>query len=109
MLKSTIARHARDFLRLSMAGKAEHIRDAGSRLGPDPGIDRAIDAALVWLGRAQDGSVTQDGGVARHFSLETGWSSSYPETTGYIIPTLLDHAVLRNDNALRQRAKRMLD
>ena len=53
----------------------------------DPGIEAAIAAALDWLGQAQDNSTTRDGGVARHYSLVSGWSASYPETTGYIAAT----------------------
>ena len=48
--------------------------------------------------------------MARHFSLIDGWSTSYPETTGYIIPTLLSCAdcgtTTRCGSALRRR---MLD
>ncbi len=50
-------------------------------------------AAIEWLVRAQD--ATPDDGIARAFSLAwhpyfggRGWQPSYPETTGYIIPTL---------------------
>jgi hypothetical protein len=68
-----------------------------------------VEAAIGWLCRAQDRSASHDGGVARHFSLLHGWSNSYPETTGYIVPTLLACAGLRQDDALRLRAKRMLD
>jgi len=75
----------------------------------DPGIQASIDAALAWIGEAQDNSKSQDDGVARHFSLLTGWGPSYPETTGYIIPTLLEQARLRQDSSLRQRARRMLN
>jgi hypothetical protein len=102
-------RGARDYWRLSEAAKAERRRDSAGPLGPDPGIDRTAEEAIGWLCRAQDNSTSQDGGVARHFSLTAGWSSSYPETTGYIIPTVLAYAVLRNDQRLRLRAKRMLD
>ena len=70
---------------------------------------RAIEAALDWLSLAQDRSRSADGGVARHFSLVTGWSSSYPETTGYTIPTLLTQARRRDRPALAGRARRMLD
>ncbi len=75
----------------------------------DMGPAAAVDAAVAWLCRAQDHSRTQDGGVARDFSLIDGWSASYPETTGYIIPTLI--AVARRDNRpdLMERARRMLD
>jgi folate-dependent phosphoribosylglycinamide formyltransferase PurN len=44
-------------------------------------------AAAHWLARAQD--ATGDGGVSGRYSMRNGWSSSYPETTGYIIPTFL--------------------
>jgi hypothetical protein len=33
-----------------------------------------------------------DGGIAAYYSLLTGYSQSYPEVTGYIIPTLYDFA-----------------
>ncbi len=53
--------------------------------------------------------MSRDGGIAHHYSLVDGWSTSYPETTGYIIPTLIECAKwLRNDR-LRARAKRALD
>src|SRR5205807_3734044 len=54
-------------------------------------------------------SASQDGGVARDFSLVTGWSTSYPETTGYIVPTMLAFAKIREDENVRQRARRRLD
>jgi rhamnogalacturonyl hydrolase YesR len=39
----------------------------------------------------------------------TGWNASYPETTGYIVPTMLDCAHALNREELRDRARRMLD
>ena len=75
----------------------------------DMGPMAAIAAATAWLGRAQDRSRSADGGVARDFSLLTGWAASYPETTGYIVPTLLDVAHLTGEAAPRDRARRMLD
>ena len=47
----------------------------------DPGPEKAIHEGIAWLGRAQDHSVSNDGGVARDFSLIKGWATSYPETT----------------------------
>jgi len=61
-------------------------------------------AAIEWLCRAQD--VTTDGGVCGRYSLQTGWSSSYPETTGYIIPTFLALADDLHDDRFVQRAAR---
>jgi hypothetical protein len=78
----------------------------------DPGIERAVDEAIAWLARAQDCSRTQDGGVARHYCLLSGWGSSYPETTGYIVPTLLNIARIHGGplaEEARRRARRMLD
>src|SRR5205807_2230505 len=61
---------------------------------------------------AQDNSRTRDGGVARDYSLLGGWNSSYPETTGYLVPTLLAYARFKGGpqaDEARGRARRMLD
>ncbi len=77
-----------------------------------------IPGSIEWSKKAWPGSVAQDhsrshdGGVARHFELRNGWGTSYPETTGYIVPTLLAYADGRQDNQAdeaRCRARRMLD
>ena len=75
----------------------------------EPSEQAALDAAILWLCKAQDSSTSADGGVARAYSLKTGWQSSYPETTGYIIPTFLDCAAEFTAQDLRERARRMLD
>ncbi len=72
-------------------------------------LDRAISEALQWIGRAQDNAPSADGGVARHYCLITGWGASYPETTGYIVPTIIREAQALGDTELLQRARRMLD
>jgi hypothetical protein len=82
------------------------------RAGPptsDPGLEPAIHAAVHWLKRAQDHSASHDDGVARDFSLINGWSVSYPETTGYIVPTMIDYSRRYDDLDSRKRARRMLD
>ena len=48
----------------------------------------ALHLLLRWIFDAQ----RPDGGVAAYYSLLTGYSESYPEVTGYIIPTLYDAA-----------------
>lgn len=76
--------------------------------------DRSLDAGLTdhdhlvaaagWLQRAQD--VMPDGGVCGRYRLGAGWTSSYPETTGYIIPTFLALAREFEDPNFEDRAER---
>lgn len=96
-------------LRQPAEARRAFLRDLRGKQSGDPGPERALREALDWLGRAQDNSASNDGGVARHYSLRDGWGKSYPETTGYIVPTVLDHAQRLNDDTLRLRARRMLD
>lgn len=63
--------------------------------------------AAEWIIRAQD--ATPDKGVSRMFNLSKGWEASYPETTGYIIPTLLDYARFSGDDEYKFRALEMAD
>ena len=84
---------------------ADLVGQRGGELPPDA----AITATARWLARAQDLSASNDGGVARHFSVRTDWSASYPETTGYVVPTMLELARRSGDREYLDRARRMLD
>lgn len=75
----------------------------------DPGPETAIDLGYRWLCLAQDNSASGDGGVACNYNIVSGWGPSYPETTGYIVRTMLDYAKLKNCRDARNRAARMLD
>lgn len=57
--------------------------------------DAALNSLLHWILDAQ----RSDGGIAAYYSLLTGYSQSYPEVTGYIIPTLYDFSRLATDDA----------
>jgi len=103
------ARDRLDYLNLPAAAKAERRRDQAGLPATDHGIDIVETAVLKWLCKAQDMSATRDGGAARDFSLVWGWAPSYPETSGYIVPTLIDAAIRRNDSTLMDRARRMVD
>lgn len=48
--------------------------------------ERHLEATAAWL---VDSIQTADSGSSAYFSLLSGWSRPYPETTGYLIPTLL--------------------
>lgn len=108
-LAKSIARTLIEEWNLPLAARQERARDRRRALQPDPGPDAVIDACVSWLGEAQDCSTTCDGGVARDYSLINGWASSYPETTGYIVPTMIDYAHYRGRQDSRERARRMLD
>lgn len=108
----SLVRQALDRLqewRLTAEARAERRRDARGLPAEDPGIERVLIEAVAWLARGQDRSGTGDGGVAHHYSLLSGWSSSYPETTGFIVPTMLAWAEARSDQNVAWRARRMLD
>ncbi len=90
-------------------GVRESLRDLRGGIGPDPGIRETVENCLGWLMQAQDRSSTTDGGVARHYEFKSGWGASYPETTGYIIPTFLAGGLGGNRDECRPRAIRMLD
>jgi len=93
-----------DLIRLRLRGQNGSIRS----------LEEHLDAAARWLCRAQDAFA--DGGVARSYSLVynpyfrcRGWLPSYPETTGYIIPTMFDYSHLVNSGDIYHRAVRMAD
>lgn len=64
-----------------------------------------IAAAISWLCRAQD--ATPDGGVSARYRFDRGWAPSYPETTGYLIPTFFHYAHVAQKQEHRDRALRM--
>ncbi len=67
----------------------------------------SLHLVLRWILDAQ----RPDGGIPAHYSLLSGYSESYPEVTGYIIPTLYDFGCTANDEfaiAAAQRATRWL-
>jgi hypothetical protein len=75
----------------TVLGELWHERLGGFAASPDHRPH--LLAALHWLCRAQD--VTGTPGIARGYSMvrhpqfgTRGWQAAYPETTGYIIPTL---------------------
>lgn len=49
--------------------------------------ERHLEATAAWLLRSID---NDEGGSCAYFSAPTGWSRPYPETTGYLIPTLIE-------------------
>ena len=78
------------------------------RKSRSPGTLREHAAAAVrWLFAAQDSS--PDGGVSHSYLIGERWMRSYPETTGYIIPTLLNWSAVSGDPEPARRALEMAD
>jgi hypothetical protein len=70
-----------ELTRYKLAGRAF------DRLGGNLDHGTHVAAAMAWLERAQDAGT--DRGVSYGADLGGGFQESYPETTGYIIPTFL--------------------
>ena len=69
--------------------------------------DVHLKAAMDWLCVAQ--RQNNDGGVSAMYSLLEGWSESYVETTGYIIPTFFNYAEASKKSFYREKAIEMAD
>jgi glycosyltransferase involved in cell wall biosynthesis len=86
-----IIHHWQTLLAFIASGKRQSRDDKG-----------ALRAACEWLIHAQEPS----GGYRHSYHLLYGWQPAYPETTGYIIPTLLQARARLGDDRLGQSAKK---
>jgi uncharacterized protein YyaL (SSP411 family) len=104
----TIAATARR-LGLLVAQVAQDSIRARAPVTEDPGgvADSALTDAINWLVRAHD--ATGRRGSSRGYSLLTGWAPAFPETTGYIIGTLVAYAQTRERGDLMARARELAD
>ena len=64
--------------------------------------EEVLNSLLRWILDAQ----RPDGGIPAYYSLLTGYSESYPEVTGYIVPTLYDFSQATNDSNAIPSAER---
>ena len=77
---------------------------------------RHLDEAIAWIKRAQE-AAGDGGGVAWGYRARSpvrsgarlGWIGPYPETTGYIIPTMLRYARMAGDDGSADAARRMAE
>src|ERR1700692_299246 len=65
-------------------------------------VERHLREALQWMERAQDAGNNR--GISYGADFGGPFLESYPETTGYIIPTFLKLADYWHDKSLTQRA-----
>ena len=61
-----------------------------------------LNSLVRWILDAQ----RADGGISAYYSLLTGYSESYPEVTGYIVPTLYDFVRMAGDDGVLVAAER---
>ncbi len=71
------------------------------------GWDASLDDGVKWLERTHD--VTGRRGSSRGYSLLTGWAPAFPETSGYLIGTLIAYAQPRQRDDLLLRARELGD
>lgn len=71
--------------------------------GSLPDLDERLHAAYGWLSASI--RAVQGKGSAKSYSYLKGWSSAYPETSGYIISTLLRYEETFQQTAARQQAE----
>jgi hypothetical protein len=84
----------------------EFQRRTGRGRHPIADLDAHLQAAAEWLARAQD--VGSDAGVSAFYDRQQDrWEASYPETTGYIIPTFYAYAERTGIKDYAERATRM--
>jgi hypothetical protein len=86
-----------DKLRITFERRHLYSYTTTKRASPD-----ALNLLLRWILDAQQ----SDGGIAAYYSLLTGYSESYPEVTGYIVPTLYDFARTSGDDKVLVAAER---
>jgi len=72
---------------------------------PEPEI--SLHNTMQWLQKTFE--ATPDDGSSAYYMLGHGWKSSYPETTGYIISTLLDYHKFSGEQSWRDLALRAAD
>jgi uncharacterized protein YyaL (SSP411 family) len=80
-----LAKRLAFFSRFAASDTAQRLRKRGET--ENAISDGAVEAAMDWLRTAHE--TTGRKGVAAGFSLRHGWQLPFPETTGYILQTLL--------------------
>ena len=101
------------FLPVDIEAKTELNREKSKKKTNSSSDEKHLIKTAKWIYRAQDSS--GDNGVARAYNTAhfkkygtiAGWQASYPETTGYIIPTLFIIAKYLNNNSFFERAVKM--
>lgn len=73
----------------------------------DPVDKKKLDLAIQWLRRSID--INRGNGSSAFYHPLKGWASAYPETTGYLIPTMIKVGQNTKDDGLISRAMNCAD
>jgi len=94
---------------LATGAAGDAVRLAAPRARPQTRVDHAaaLERAIEWLCLTHD--VTGRRGSSKGFHLVRGWMAAYPETSGYLIGTLLRYAGRSGRSDLAQRARELGD
>ncbi len=69
--------------------------------------DQALHNVFDWIKRSFESQ--KDGGSSAYYSMTSGWKASYPETTGYLIPTLYKYWEETSDATWKTLAQKATD
>lgn len=76
-------------------------------VGKSRSIDISLKDTFSWI--EESFKATGDGGSSAYYRFSNGWKGSYPETTGYLIPTLYDYGKYSGDVKYNSLAKNASD
>lgn len=78
------------------------ISDQLNFVGSNVSNDQALKNIFNWI--VASFQATSDNGSSAYYHLTNGWQTSYPETTGYLIPTMLEYSDYTEDASLERMA-----
>lgn len=83
------------------------IYDNFNIVGRTPTADETLVNIFQWI--KESFKASGDGGSSAYYRMGVGWKASYPETTGYLIPTLYEYADYTKNDEWRTLAKNAAD
>lgn len=85
----------------------KYLFDNTSIIGKTTTPEQSLEKTFQWIKASID--ATKDGGSSAYYRFSTGWKGSYPETTGYLIPTVYDYAIFKNSDEWKNIARKAAD
>src|SRR5687767_5917288 len=85
----------------------KYVFDRLEIVGKTPTHEESLKNTFKWI--ESSFTATGDGGSSAYYHYARGWKGSYPETTGYLIPTMYEYSSLIGSEDWRKRAKAAAD